>query len=127
VDFASVKMAPRKVMGVFAFTSLLMWAFPLGVLHLFNQSLVPGVENMSQRSKTLWSGGLAVLSVNLVIGIYIYLALREPAVAVPPQPDPAFARRARTTLDQLAGKQATSNPKEVVSRPETAEKSTKSD
>ncbi|CAM6108463.1 unnamed protein product [Calypogeia fissa] len=121
-------MAPKTVISVFAVTSLLMWAFPLGVLLVLSRNLIPGLENMSPRLKTLWSGGLAVFSVNVVIVIYIFLALREPPVAVPPQPDPAFARRARALQAEFAGNQATlSNPPKTVSQPEIAEKGSKSD
>ena len=106
-----------QVLALFGVTSLLMWGLPLWVLYAFNTKLFPGSEGLSQQSATLWSGLLAVLSVNVVIVIYIVIALREKPVAATPQPDPAFLSRARASVatnepsepsdaSQLAGKKS---------------------
>ena len=86
------------VLALFGVTSLLMWALPLLVLYAFNNQLFPGSEGLSQQSTTLWSGLLAVLSVNVVIVFYIILALREKPVAPTPHPDPVFLSKARASL-----------------------------
>lgn len=91
------------VLVLFGVTSLLMWGLPLWVLYAFNNQLFPGSEGLSQQSTTLWSGLLAVLSVNVVIVGYIILALREKPVRATPQPDPAFLSKARASV---AGSQA---------------------
>lgn len=87
-----------QVLVLFGVTSLLMWALPLWVLYAFNHKLFPGSEGLSQQSTTLWSGLLAVLSVNVVIIFYIILALREKPVAAAPHPDPAFLSKARASM-----------------------------
>ena len=86
------------MLALFGVTSLLMWALPLWVLYAFHSKLFPGSEGLSQQSTTLWSGLLAVLSVNVVIVFYIILALRENPVAPTPHPDPAFVAKARASL-----------------------------
>ena len=53
---------------------------------------------MSQKWHTLLSGLLAVLSVNVVIAVYIVMAMREPRSKAEPEPDPVFASRARSSL-----------------------------
>ncbi|KAJ7534749.1 hypothetical protein O6H91_12G002200 [Diphasiastrum complanatum] len=67
-------MGAFEVLIKFFITSLFMWALPLFLLYAFKHNLVPG---LSPQSHTLWSGGLAVLSVNVVIVVYVLLALRE--------------------------------------------------
>jgi len=86
------------VLALFGVTSLLMWGLPLWVLYAFNNQLFPGSEGLSQQSTTLWSGLLAVLSVNVVIVCYIILALREKPVRATPQPDPTFLSKARASV-----------------------------
>lgn len=56
---------------------------------------------MSPESYTLLSGFLAVISVNIVIGVYVCMALRDPPTASAPQPDPAFAARASAKLGEV--------------------------
>lgn len=51
---------------------------------------------------TLVSGFLAVISVNVVIAFYIYLALREPT-ADKPEPDPKFLAEAKASINQSTG------------------------
>lgn len=47
-------------------------------------------------------GLVAVLSVNIVIAVYVYLALQEPRTAAEPQPDYAFARKAKKSIEGTA-------------------------
>lgn len=47
---------------------------------------------------TLVSGFLAVISVNMVIAFYIYLAMREPADKH--EPDPKFLAEAKASIKQ---------------------------
>lgn len=53
---------------------------------------------MSPYSLTLVSGFLAVISVNLVIGFYIYMAMKEPSDKH--EPDPAFVAEAKASVSQ---------------------------
>ena len=50
---------------------------------------------------TLVSGFLAVISVNVVIAFYIYLAMREPADKH--EPDPKFLAEAKASMNQSPG------------------------
>jgi len=110
-------MGVKQVVALFVCTSLLMWALPLWLLYAFNNKLVPGSQELSSSSLTLWSGLLAVLSVNLVIVMYILLALREkPSVY---SPDPAFLSRAKASISD--NKQDTSRG--ASSSPQTSESS----
>lgn len=52
---------------------------------------------------TLWSGLTAVLSVNVVVGIYIYMALQDAPTASQPQPDPAFLAAAQRSVEPTVG------------------------
>lgn len=89
-----------QVLVLFGVASLLMWGLPLCVLYSFNNQLFPGSKGLSPQSTTLWSGLLAVLSVNVVIVGYILIALREKPVRSTPLPDPAFLSKARASLGQ---------------------------
>ncbi|KAH1101971.1 hypothetical protein GYH30_036495 [Glycine max] len=92
-------------MGViqkFFVASLFMWAIPIAILYAFNHNILPGASNLSPYSMTLVSGFLAVISVNVVIAFYIYLALREPA-ADKPEPDPKFLAEAKASINQSTG------------------------
>lgn len=91
-------MAVNKVMVTFTIASILMWVLPISVLQAFSWNLIPGLDNLSPRSRTLWCGALAVLSVNFVIAGYIFLALYETTSATEPQPDPVFLRRAKESV-----------------------------
>ncbi|BBN07189.1 vacuolar ATPase assembly integral membrane protein VMA21 [Marchantia polymorpha subsp. ruderalis] len=103
-------MAVNRVMVVFSVASMLMWVLPIGVLQAFNWNLIPGLEDMSPKSRTLWSGGIAVVCVNVIIAAYIFLALQEPAPAAEPQPDPVFLRRAKESVAAVTAKPSTSEP-----------------
>lgn len=54
---------------------------------------------MSPYSVTLISGFLAVVSVNIVIAFYIYLAMKEPSEKH--EPDPKFVSEAEASVKHL--------------------------
>lgn len=93
-------METTQVIKRFLVASLAMWGIPLIILHVFNKHIKPGMAALSPRWHTLCSGCLAVLSVNVIIALYIVMAMREPKLAAEPQPDPTFASRARLSLQQ---------------------------
>ncbi|KAI5065720.1 hypothetical protein GOP47_0020415 [Adiantum capillus-veneris] len=93
-------METAQVMKRFLGASLAMWGFPLLILHLFNRFVKPGMAALSPRWHTICSGCLAVLSVNVVIAIYIVMAMREPRSVAEPHPDPTFVSRAKASLLQ---------------------------
>ncbi|GAQ90564.1 hypothetical protein KFL_006560090 [Klebsormidium nitens] len=100
-------MAAANTISKFAITSLLMWVFPLLIIHAFYNNTfnvweLSIIRSLSPEHRTILMGLLAVLSVNLVIAIYIYLALKEPRTAAEPQPDPAFAEGARKSVEGTA-------------------------
>ncbi|PNX71558.1 vacuolar ATPase assembly integral membrane protein VMA21-like [Trifolium pratense] len=90
-----------RVVKKFFVASLFMWAIPIAILYAFNNNLLPGVSNLSPYSMTLVSGFLAVISVNIVIAFYIYLAMREPADKH--EPDPRFLAEAKASINQSTG------------------------
>lgn len=47
---------------------------------------------------TLWSGILAVISVNVVIAFYIYMAMKEPSGKL--EPDLKFVAEAKASFQQ---------------------------
>ncbi|KAL2241774.1 UNVERIFIED_CONTAM: hypothetical protein Sindi_0295400, partial [Sesamum indicum] len=57
--------------------------------------------NLSPESMTLWSGILAVISVNVVIVVYIYAAMKEPSDKH--EPDPKFLADAKASIKQSGG------------------------
>ncbi|EPS63526.1 hypothetical protein M569_11258, partial [Genlisea aurea] len=87
-------------MGVaskFLITSAFMWILPFAILYGFNHKLCPaGCDALSAESVTLWGGIIAVISVNVVIALYIYAAMREPSTKH--EPDPRFVSNARISL-----------------------------
>ncbi|KAG5228904.1 VACUOLAR ATPASE ASSEMBLY INTEGRAL MEMBRANE PROTEIN VMA21 [Salix purpurea] len=86
----------------FFVTSMLMWIAPVAILYAFNHDLIPGVTQLSPHSLTLLSGFVAVISVNIVIAFYIYMAIKEPSDKH--EPDPAFLAEAKASVSQSAGK-----------------------
>ncbi|KAL0369182.1 UNVERIFIED_CONTAM: protein disulfide isomerase-like 5-2 [Sesamum calycinum] len=86
------------VISKFFIASMLMWAAPIGILYGFNHNLFPGSTNLSPESMTLWSGILAVISVNVVIVFYIYAAMKEPSDKH--EPDPKFLADAKASIKQ---------------------------
>ncbi|KAK3221116.1 hypothetical protein Dsin_015086 [Dipteronia sinensis] len=86
------------VITKFFIASMIMWIAPLAILFGFNNKLLPGSTDLSPYSKTLLSGFLAVISVNIVIVFYIYMALKEPSDKH--EPDPAFLAEAKASVNQ---------------------------
>ncbi|BAU01052.1 uncharacterized protein LOC124838654 [Vigna umbellata] len=90
-----------RVIQKFFVASMLMWAIPIAILYAFNHNMLPGASNLSPYSGTLVSGFLAVISVNVIIAFYIYLAMREPADKH--EPDPKFVAEAKASINQPTG------------------------
>ncbi|KAG6495650.1 uncharacterized protein LOC121992442 [Zingiber officinale] len=97
-----------RVIKKFFIASMIMWIAPVVILYGFNNHVFPGTGHLSSSSQTLVSGFLAVISVNLVIGIYIFMALKEPSNREH-QPDPAFLADAKASINQTQASTATSN------------------
>ncbi|KAM3005665.1 hypothetical protein FF2_035770 [Malus domestica] len=89
------------VIQKFVTASMFMWIIPVAILYAFNNNLLPGVSDMSSYSLTLLSGFLAVISVNVVIAFYIYMAMKEPSDKH--KPDPAFLAEAEASVSKLKG------------------------
>ncbi|KAL1148393.1 hypothetical protein V6Z11_A10G123200 [Gossypium hirsutum] len=85
----------------FFIASVLMWMAPLAVLYGFNHNLLPSLTNLSPHAMTLLSGFVAVISVNIVIAFYIYMAMKEPSNKH--QPDPKFLTHAKASVYQPTG------------------------
>ena len=58
---------------------MFMWMAPVTILYAFNNDLLPGVTHLSPHSLTLLGGLLVVVSVNIIIAFYIYMAMKEPS------------------------------------------------
>ncbi|GJR51119.1 vacuolar ATPase assembly integral membrane protein VMA21-like domain-containing protein, partial [Tanacetum coccineum] len=67
-----------------------------------------GSGDMSPYSVTLLSGFLAVVSVNIVIAFYIYLAMKEPSDKH--EPDPKFVSEAEASVKHLGVPSQTQEP-----------------
>ncbi|KAK4761278.1 hypothetical protein SAY87_006171 [Trapa incisa] len=91
-----LELAMSGVVSKFFIASLFMWIAPIAILYGFNHNLFPGLTDLSPYSLTLLSGFLAVLSVNVVIGFYIYLAMKEPSEKH--EPDPKFLAEAQASV-----------------------------
>lgn len=63
-------------------------------------NLTTGASQLSAENKTLISGFIAVISVNLVIGFYICMAMKESPSSTNPQPDPKFLAEAKASINQ---------------------------
>ncbi|XP_012575504.1 uncharacterized protein [Cicer arietinum] len=83
-----------RVIQKFSIASLFLWAVHIAILYAFNNNLLPGTSNVSPHSSTLLSGFL-------VIALYIYLAMREPADKQ--EPDPKFLAEAKGSINQSTG------------------------
>ncbi|CAI9118666.1 OLC1v1020262C1 [Oldenlandia corymbosa var. corymbosa] len=86
------------VIQKFFIASVFMWAAPVAILYGFNHSLFPGISELSPYSLTLLSGFLAVISVNIVIVFYIYMAMKEPVYKH--EPDPKFLAEAKSSIQK---------------------------
>ncbi|KAF5742378.1 hypothetical protein HS088_TW09G00423 [Tripterygium wilfordii] len=90
------------VIKKFFVASMLMWVAPVAILYAFNHDLFPGADQLSPYSLTLLSGFLAVISVNIVIAFYIYMAMKEPSDKH--EPDPGFLAEAKASVRQSTDK-----------------------
>ncbi|GER30770.1 vacuolar ATPase assembly integral membrane protein [Striga asiatica] len=95
------------VVSKFFIASVLMWAAPIAIIYGFNHNLFPGSSKLSPESMTLWSGLLAVVSVNVVIVLYIYSAMKEPSDKH--EPDAKFLADAKASIKQPAATEAESS------------------
>ncbi|CAL9079037.1 unnamed protein product [Musa textilis] len=92
-----------RVIKKFLIASMVMWIAPVAVLYGFNNHIFPeGTSQLSSSSQTLVSGFLAVISVNLVIVLYIIMAMKEPGSNREHQPDPAFLAEAKASINRPA-------------------------
>ncbi|XP_031261043.1 uncharacterized protein LOC116119241 [Pistacia vera] len=89
-----------EVVKKFFIASMFMWKL-LRDLIWFYHNLLPGSAHLSPYGLTLLSGLLAVISVNIVIAFYIYLAIKEPSDKH--EPDPAFLAKAKASVSQPTG------------------------
>ncbi|KAL8136694.1 hypothetical protein V2J09_002695 [Rumex salicifolius] len=87
-----------NVVKKFFVASVFMWMLPITVLYGFHHNWYPGLKQMSPESQTLLSGFVAVISVNMVIAYYIYMALKEPSFKH--EPDPTFVASAKASINQ---------------------------
>ncbi|KAK8952594.1 hypothetical protein KSP39_PZI004725 [Platanthera zijinensis] len=87
------------VMQKFLCASMVMWIAPVIILYVFHHRIFPGSTKLSSSSMTLVSGFLAVISVNLVIILYIILAMKEPTNPEH-HPDPSFLAAATASINQ---------------------------
>ncbi|XP_076949236.1 uncharacterized protein LOC143621808 [Bidens hawaiensis] len=99
-----------KVIEKFFIASMLMWTLPVAILIAFNNNLFPGSANMNPYSLTLFSGFLAVISVNIVIAFYIYMAMKEPLEKH--EPDPEFVSEAEASVKRLVKPESSSTKKD---------------
>ncbi|KAJ0081604.1 hypothetical protein Patl1_12143 [Pistacia atlantica] len=80
------------------------WGWMIGSLTLCCSVIFSswyGSAHLSPYGLTLLSGLLAVISVNIVIAFYIYLAIKEPSDKH--EPDPAFLAKAKASVSQPTG------------------------
>lgn len=75
-------------------------SFLLDLSEQFINHLETGSSQLSPYSLTLVSGLLAVVSVNIVIAFYIYMAMKEPSDKH--EPDPSFLANAKASVNQSA-------------------------
>lgn len=83
-------------------------------MHTFQkkQHLAPlsGISQLSSSAQTLASGFLAVISVNIVIGFYIYSTVKE-APRQELQPDATFLANAKASINQPPSSQVSDDSK----------------
>uniref|UniRef100_A0ACD5XHZ8 Uncharacterized protein n=1 Tax=Avena sativa TaxID=4498 RepID=A0ACD5XHZ8_AVESA len=100
----SLGEAMLEVITKFAVTSMFMWMAPIVTMYGFYHQIIPGVSQLSSSAQTLVSGFLAVISVNVVIGFYIYSAMKD-APRLEPQPDATFLANAKASINQPTSSQ----------------------
>ncbi|WVZ90657.1 hypothetical protein U9M48_036939 [Paspalum notatum var. saurae] len=106
------------VITKFAVTSMAMWMAPVAIVYGFYYNVFPGVSQMSSSAQTLASGFLAVISVNLVIGFYICMVMKETPHHQEPQPDPTFLANAKASISQPASSRASDDDSKVKGKVE---------
>ncbi|KAK9689982.1 hypothetical protein RND81_09G095900 [Saponaria officinalis] len=89
---ATMAGVPRK----FFIASMFMWTLPIAILYGFQHAWFPGFSHISPYSLNLLSGLLAVVSVNVMLGFYIWMAMKEPTGKH--TPNPAFVAKARASM-----------------------------
>ncbi|XP_021748470.1 uncharacterized protein LOC110714275 [Chenopodium quinoa] len=87
-----------QVVNKFFIASVLMWVLPIAIIYGFQHNLFPGLANLSPYYQTLLVGFLAVISINVVIVFYIYMAMKEPSDKH--EPDPTFLANAKASIKQ---------------------------
>uniref|UniRef100_I1PJX0 Vacuolar ATPase assembly integral membrane protein VMA21 homolog n=1 Tax=Oryza glaberrima TaxID=4538 RepID=I1PJX0_ORYGL len=65
------------VLAKFVVASVVMWTAPVATMYGFYYQIIPGASQLSSSMQTLASRFLAVISINLVIGFYICMAMKE--------------------------------------------------
>ncbi|KAF8700685.1 hypothetical protein HU200_034034 [Digitaria exilis] len=88
---------------------MVMWMAPVAIISGFYYHLFPGVSQISSSAQTLAGGFLAVVSVNMVIGFYIFMAMKETPHR--PQPDPTFLANAKVGINQPTSSQMSDDSK----------------
>ncbi|KAL9247407.1 hypothetical protein vseg_020842 [Gypsophila vaccaria] len=83
----------------FFIASLFMWLLPISILYGFQHAWFPGFSHISPYSLNLLSGLLAVVSVNVMLGFYIWMAMREPTDKH--TPDPAYVAKAKASIKPM--------------------------
>ncbi|KAL9255601.1 hypothetical protein AKJ16_DCAP13296 [Drosera capensis] len=94
----NVMVTMEEVIKKFSVVSVVMWVVPIAIVYAFQLNSFPGLVDMSPYTKTLVSGFLAVITVNVLVAFYIYMAMKEPSDKH--QPDPAFLANAESSLNQ---------------------------
>ncbi|KAE8768422.1 Vacuolar ATPase assembly integral membrane protein VMA21 [Hordeum vulgare] len=94
----------------FTVTSMFMWMAPVAIIYGFYHQIFPGISELSSSARTLASGFLAVISVNIVIGFYIYSAMME-TPCQEPQPDATFLENAKASINHPASSQVSDGSK----------------
>ncbi|KMS99985.1 hypothetical protein BVRB_1g018240 [Beta vulgaris subsp. vulgaris] len=97
-----------EVVKKFFIASVFMWVFPIAIIYGFQHNVFPGLANLSPYYHTLLGGFLAVISINVVIALYICMAMKEPSVKH--EPDPTFVAKAKASINNQA--EAGTNEKE---------------
>lgn len=87
-----------EVVKKFFVASVFMWVLPIAIIYGFQNNVFPGLANISPYYQTLLVGFLAVISVNVVIVLYICMAMKEPSDKH--EPDPKFVAEAKASINQ---------------------------
>ncbi|KAF7054902.1 hypothetical protein CFC21_062495 [Triticum aestivum] len=98
------------VITKFVVTSMFMWMPPVAIMYGFYHQNFPGISHLSSSAQTLAGGFLAVISVNIVIGFYIYYAMKE-APRQERKPDATFLANAKANINQPASSQVSDDSK----------------